>query len=166
MEAFTNEAALSQEDGTITIVRRPVSTPQQKTESTSALDKAFSKPIVWKLQEVLTPLKKEPPQKFEISAPPPYVHSFVSAVAAIPGIKCVVAEYGEQGAVSITTFAETLTEEKRSRIYAVEVETIRANPKVVFDFHVRVAEEVSGSVGFVSGKHYFAIWGELDAQRS
>lgn len=166
MEAFTNEAALSKEGATITIVRRPVSTPQEETESTSASDKASSKPVEWKLQAVLIPVKKEPKEKFVISAAPACVHSFVSAVAGIPGVKCVVAEDGEHGTVHITTFVEALSEEKRKSIYAVEVETIRANPKLIFDFHVRVAEDVSGSLGFISGKHYYAIWGELDAQRS
>jgi hypothetical protein len=166
MEAFTNEAALSKEGATsITIVRRPVSTPQEETESSSALDKG-SKPVEWKLQAISAPVKKEPPQKFVISAAPVCVHSFVRAVAGIPGVKCVVAEDAEGGVVHITTFVEALTDEKRRSIYAVEVETIRANPKLIFDFHVRVAEEVSGNLGFISGKYYYAIWGELDAQRS
>lgn len=75
-------------------------------------------------------------------------------------------EDGEGRTVRITTFVEGLTQDKRTEIYGIEAETIYANPNLLFDFHLRQAEEVSGNLASISGKHYYAIWGELDAQRS
>jgi hypothetical protein len=76
-----------------------------------------------------------------------------------------VVEEGEGRTVHITTFVEGLTEDKRTEIYEIEAETIHANPNLVFDFHVRVAEEVSGNLASISSKHYYAIWGEFSPSR-
>ena len=170
METFTNGMILPREGpASTTIVRRPVAiTPAETDEKSSALVEASKLEWGWRLGPVISvPAPKPPPQKIEpLGMAPACIHSFVRAVARIPEVKCVVIEDGEGHTVHITTFVEGLTEEKRREIYAVEAETIYTNPNLVFDFHVRVAEEVSGNLASISGKHYYAIWGELDAQRS
>jgi hypothetical protein len=169
METFTNGMILPREGpASTTIVRRAVATPQEETdERSSELVEASKLEWRWRLGPAISvPAQKPLPQKIEALTAPACVHSFVRAVARIPEVKCVVVEDGEGHTVRITTFVERLTEEKRREIYAVEAETIYANPNLVFDFHVRVAEEVSGNLASISGKHYYAIWGELDAQRS
>jgi len=170
METFTNGMILPREaPASTTIVRRPVANQQEETdEKSSELVAASKLEWRWKLGPAISiPAQKPPPsQKIEALTAPACVHSFVRAVARIPGVKCVVVEDGEGRTVHITTFVEGLTEDKRTEIYGIEAETIYANPNLVFDFHVRVAEEVSGSLASISGKHYYAIWGELDAQRS
>ena len=170
METFTNGMILPKEAPTsTTIVRRPVATPQEETdEKSSELVAASKLEWRWRLGPVISvPIQKPSSQeKIEALTAPACVHSFVRAVARIPGVKWVVVEDGEGRTVHITTFVEGLTEDKRTEIYGIEAETIHANPNLVFDFHVRVAEEVSGNLASISGKHYYAIWGELDAQRS
>jgi hypothetical protein len=170
VELLTNGVILPREGPTsTTILRRPISTPQDETDEKNSEVVEASKLLQWewKLGPVTSVPIQKPPQKIEpLGTPPACVHSFVRAVAIIPEVKCVVVEDGEGHTVHITTFVEGLTEEKRREIYAVEAETIYANPNLVFDFHVRVAEEVSGNLASISGKHYYAIWGELDAQRS
>jgi hypothetical protein len=164
METFTNRMILPREGpASTTIVRRSVAAPQEETdEKSSELVEASKLEWGWRLGPVISvPAQKPPPQKIEALTAPACVHSFVRAVARIPEVKCVVVEDGEGRTVHITTFVEGLTEEKRNEIYAVEAETIHANPNLVFDFHVRAAEEVSGNLASISGKHYYAIWGEL-----
>lgn len=170
METVTNGVVLPKEAPTsTTIMRRPVSTPQEETdEKNSELVEASKLQWEWKFASVISiPVQRAaPPPKIEAVTAPACVHSFVRTVAQIPDVKCVVVEDGEGHTVHITTFVEALTEEKRNQIYAVEADTIHANPNLVFDFHVRQAEEVSGNLASISGKHYYAIWGELDARRS
>jgi hypothetical protein len=96
---------------------------------------------------------------------PDCVHAFVRSVAKIAGVRCVVVEDGEANSIHITTFLERLSDDLRQQVYEIEGTTIRENPSAVFDFHVRGAEEVSGSLASIAGKHYYAVWGELDAAR-
>lgn len=164
MEASTNGVLLP--DSTplsTTIVRRPSSIPLVESD-----DKSSVVEVDW----ILSPIHQIPKvdvaqqRRYEVQTAPVCVHSFVKAVARIPKVKCVIVEDGEGHTVHITTFVEHPTDEIRNEIYTVEVETIRENPNLVFDFHVRHAEEVSGSPASISGKHYYAIWGDLDALRS
>ena len=99
---------------------------------------------------------------------PPCIHSFVRAVTKVTGVRCVVAEEGEQDTVHLTTFADPLTEEARARVYAIEAETIKANSDYVFDFHLRRADEAKATGGTpagIAGAHYFAVWGGIDADQ-
>jgi hypothetical protein len=165
MELLTNGIELPRTGARSTTIVRPQTDHQQETENSDV--KASQIHWEWKLQPVspLLVVNVPPRREFETVSVPTPVHAFVRSVAKIPMVKCVVVEDGEGGSVHITTFVDGLTDELRNEIYAVEIETIQENPNQIFDFHVRRAEEVSGSPASISGKHYYAIWGDLDADR-
>jgi hypothetical protein len=167
MEALTNGAILAKEGpSSTTILRRSAGRPQQETDSSNSAVQASKVHWDWKLKEV-EPVRKQASERQILTAQPvpACVHSFVKAVAQVPAVKCVVIEDADSDSIHITTFVENITDAVRNQIYSVEAETIHANPNAVFDFHVRRAEEVLGSPASIAGKHYYAIWGELDAER-
>ena len=93
------------------------------------------------------------------------VHDFVDKVASFEAIQCVVAEEVEPWIIHITTFGHPLDEETRQKVYAVELELVRTNPNLEFDFHLRDAVEAgrNGIRAVAANGHYFGIWGALDA---
>lgn len=168
MELLTNGAILPEAaPSSTTVVRRPTSSQEQETDDKNSEVEATKMQMQWEWKlERVQPTRQQPPRPriVETAMVPDCVHSFVKSVAKIPKVKCVVIEDGEAGTIHITTFVESATEEVRNQIYAVEADTIHANPNLVFDFHTRRVEEVSGHPACIAGKHYYAIWGELDAE--
>jgi len=164
MEQLTNGIELPRTAaGSTTIVRPQSGQEEQTVDSGVEVSRMEWK---WKLGSITPAAIFKRPRKVEtVASVPSAVHAFVRSVAKIPRVKCVVVEDGEGRSVHITTFVEQVTDELRKNIYAVEVNTIQENPNHVFDFHVRNANEVSGKPESISGKHYYAIWGELDAER-
>jgi hypothetical protein len=168
MELLTNGSILAEAaPHSTTVIRRASSGEEQQTDEKNSEVGATKLQWEWKLERV-QPIRQQtsPPRIVETAIVPDCVHSFVKSVAKIPTVKCVIVEDGEAGTVHITTFVENPNEEIRNKIYAVEAETIQANPNLVFDFHTRRAEEVSGNPASIAGKHYYAIWCELDAERT
>ena len=106
-------------------------------------------------------IRKQEPIPFK--SVPPCVHGFVKTVAKVAGVRCVVVEEGENNTIHITTFAEPLTEECREAVYAIEADLVQGNPNLMFDFHLRDADGSRNIAAAISGKHYFAIWGGVDA---
>ena len=118
----------------------------------------------WRLSRVgeRVPIKVER-QVMNFKPVPPCIHDFVTAVAGISGVQCVIVEDGEQDTIHVTTFARSITDALREAVYALEVETIRRNPNLAFDFHLRSSDGTHDTSSLVSGKHYFAIWGGINA---
>jgi hypothetical protein len=172
------EASISESSGvspapqaplSTTIVHRPRNHPLAETgqQDTAAPVQELEWP--WKLEPLppAVPLDtgrtKVKTRRFTVRPVPDCVHAFVRAAAKIAGVRCVVVEDGEANSIHITTFLERLSDDHRQQVYEIEGATIRDNPTAVFDFHVRHAEEASGSLASIAGKHYYAVWGDLDA---
>jgi len=97
---------------------------------------------------------------------PRYLHDFVNAVRKIDGVKCVIAEDGEDSvSVHISTFAERIDDQLRDHVYEAEADAIERNDKVMFDFHLRRIEDAAPATAG-STRHVFMIWGALDANGS
>ncbi len=95
---------------------------------------------------------------------PLYVHDFATRVSAIKNVCRVIGETGEDGmSVHITTFAKALTDDIRNQVYAIEADTIKRNPHVHFDFHLRGEEKKSGDVNPVTARYYYTVWGFSNA---
>ena len=99
-----------------------------------------------------------------IRSAPPCVDDFVRLVAEVAGVQCIVVEDEASEAIHITTFAAPITDENRAAVYNAECEIVEANPELRFDFHLRRADEVVGKPSSpVSGKHLYAVWGDMNA---
>ena len=115
-------------------------------------------------------LRWDPPavRPLQIDVPfstvPPGVGTFIDSAARVQGVRCVVIEEEEEGIVHITTFAASLSPETRRSIYVIETQTIRDNPNLTFDFHLRRTDEATGPTPVsITGRHFFAVWGSMDA---
>jgi hypothetical protein len=114
----------------------------------------------------LSPVKVQTLVIETTSAPtvPAYIHDFAKTVSQIENVCRVIAEEGEDGrSIHVTTFANDLTDEIRTRIYDVEANFIEQHPDVIFDFHLRREEEATGAAVPVAAKYYYAVWGFRDA---
>ena len=93
----------------------------------------------------------------------PAILEFVEKVKQIDGVRCIIIEDVDGQIIHFTTFADPMTEELRDKVYAAEAATIRAYPDLVFDFHLRIASETTGSAPMpIPGQRFFAVWGGLD----
>ena len=167
MEQCISGVLIAQDAPTTTTIIRP--SPADLVDQTGE-EHSDAEGLEFRWNWVIKKLKLPPARRTQVvpevmtRVAPTCVHEFVKAVAKIPGVRCVVVEDAEGRAVHITSFVANLSDKIRESIYAIEGETILTNPNLTFDFHVRRAEEVSGSPAGISGKHYYAIWGDLDAK--
>src|SRR5437899_1071323 len=69
----------------------------------------------WTLEPTV-PLSRPQPEFVPFHPVPPCVHDFITAVAQVAGVQCVVVEESEQHAIHITTFARPLTDDVRERV--------------------------------------------------
>jgi len=147
----------------LTIVARE----QRGTATIEAGDSGQEMKWPWIISPVENPrLVRTPtePVSRACAVPPPFVSTFVRAVAKVPGVKCIVVEDSENHrTVHVTVFVDPLTEDARSAVYAIERDTIDANPNLAFDFHVRRADETSGKTpALAASDYYFVVWGAID----
>jgi len=87
---------------------------------------------------------------------------FVKRLAEIGTVKCVVVEETDMGVIHITTFATGMSDSDRDAVYELEADVIEQHGSA-FDFHLRRAEEAGATPAMIPGRHFFAIWGGLDA---
>lgn len=143
--------------------------PERRDVRTTTTDKAEAKVVEVKNNWEIVALPNALFQMF--SRPPiawasehPAVNAFVSKVAQITGVKCIVVEDVEGKIFHLSTFATPLTEETRRAIYEAEATLIDSYPTLIFDFHLRDAGETIGLTPIaIPGQQFFAVWGDLDA---
>lgn len=143
-------------DSMTVVSSRALGVEDTTTERSEGSDTVVSE--VWKLTLTPTPmpmvLAPEP-----CCAVPPCVHDFVKRVASIPGVRYVVVEEAPNDAVHVTTFTAHLDDKVRNAIYDEEAKVFLENPILMFDFHLRNADEVGApDPALIAGRHCFAIW--------
>src|SRR5437867_2395722 len=105
---------LAIEVGSINIL--PPDPDPDARESDRAEDRSPQLQWPWPLGEVSAPRQGSKPVSVTLKPAPPCIHSFVRAVARVPGVKCVIVEEEEQNTVHVTTFAAPLTDDVRERV--------------------------------------------------
>jgi hypothetical protein len=147
-----------------TVVSRPGSAAAC-TDATVDAGRAITWPwVLATVAEVVQP-RRAVPSPAPLKALPAEIHRFVTEVARLPEVRCVVIEdIGKEGddTLHVTTFAGPVSPSVRDAVYDAEMDAIDASPSLRFDFHLRRADEVDG--GTPSAKHVFAIWGDLGGE--
>jgi hypothetical protein len=92
---------------------------------------------------------------------PAFVNGFVKAAARIEGVRCIVFEKSEDGlSEHVTVFADAATD--HDSVYQLEMDTVAAHPDLLFDFHLRRSDEVTGTTpALAATSHYYVVWGAL-----